>query len=328
LSKTDPLHPLYELDTDVSAVQTKPVPVWVEGRLLPGPLYLICKVYFATNIHALDEDDEDKLEVLATTYRVMKRGTPYSKYYRFVFLGTADYRGNPTTNKTLSKNRAQTVADFFKDKLEHPTALGNVNCEVYGEGKKQTLSAQAHKLLRQTPGTRAASSNSMAGWRSVKVYASVPVHEMEAAISKLRKELQKAAEQAVHGHERAIKGAQRLVELYDKRMLGNINSLYGYNLGWLEHHLSRREYFRKRYSELRQAINKGDKAFMNRLRKKSQSSFEQAEDNLKQANRLRRLLIQEMNSVPDYKKEILKEALDHINEVIKQLEIDLKFVEV
>lgn len=327
--ETNPLHPLYEEETDVHPVQKKTAPVWINGLPLAGPLYFVAQVYFPTNIHELGEDDTIKLDVLAFTYHRMRSGTKYTADYRFVFVGTADYRGSKALNQTLSTNRAKTVADYFRTQLGNWGTVGRVKYEHYGQGKKQIFSDKYHKALRRTKAGKIRSLKGVAQFRTVKMYSNVPVHEMEEAIAKLNQRLRKAAEQAVHGHEKGIKGAQRLVEMYDKRLLGNISSLHGYNLGWLQHYIRRREEIRRRYVDLKEAINKGDKAFMEWMNKEGPSELEQAERHIEHAEKLRKTLIDELNSTPEShapQRKNLQDAIDAVNEVIRQLKEDLRFV--
>jgi len=328
--ETNPLHPLYEKDTDVHAVQNKTAPVWINGLPLVGPLYFIAQVYFPTNIHELGEDDTRKLDVLAFTYHYMRRGTEYSADYRFVFVGTADYRGSKSLNQTLSTNRAKTVSDYFRTQLEDRGTVDQVKYQYYGQGKKQLFSDKIHKAMRRTKAGKIRSRKSIAQFRTVRFYSNVPVHEMEEAIAKLKRSRQKAAEQAVRGHEKGLEGAQRLVEMYDKRLLGDIYTLHGYNLGWLEHYIRRREKTRRRYIDLKEAINKGDEAFMDWMNKEGPSGLEQAKNLVKHAEKLRKMLIDELNSTPAGhrpQRKNLQDAIDAVNEVIKQLKIDLWYVE-
>lgn len=127
--------------TSVSLLgRTKEVEIGVKKRI--QKLYRIGQIFFPTAGFTLDDQDKNVLKEIARTYEIILLGHPGLSLF---FIGYADHRGDTGYNLKLSKQRTETVSNYFKNYSAFRNNH-NWNCILDPKGEKESYqpTSQTH----------------------------------------------------------------------------------------------------------------------------------------------------------------------------------------
>lgn len=278
-------------------------------------------VYFRTDKDYLEGKEPGKLEemvlrIVATLGRV--------RDLEFSFVGYADKRGTWEYNQALSERRAEHVRTAFVrslfDKMGDKVASRKL---VFGTEGKSELPPPSLAIFRAHPeGT--SGRPPLYKYRRVEIYVKLA----KRTIEDLHKRLQKWARQAVERHRVGIKKLKEKAEIYRKRIQGRPNAAYYYNLVDFGMYEKQVEYYEKRYKELEESIETGDKAFWEWAHS-GRDDLKRAQQRQETIRRLLRKTEGELKSpsLSDEEKQIYKEAIDFLKEDLAMVAEEIREIQ-
>jgi hypothetical protein len=154
----------------VNPYTDKKVPLKIKDK--EYSLYKVGEIYFPTAKFELDEDDRSKIKSLADEYKLM---LIQSEKLQFYFVGLADYRGSTSTNLELSKSRALSVADVFKNHEQFRTSQ-NWEPKIVARGESESpQEGDYYKGICIRRGPSYNVLNLLREFRRVDIYTNVPL---------------------------------------------------------------------------------------------------------------------------------------------------------